>query len=161
MTAKTGRITTVGAVFLAASISLAPQSSAQPAWEIYVDPTFGTTIFYPAHLFTESAPNPNGIVLSGGGVSLEVSAISLPEIQSISDLRMFLAGAEGYENVTYSPHGERWLVISGYRGPNVFYEKFFIGRGIVQAFSLEYPIEHRQRYDPLVEIIEDSFRRGQ
>lgn len=150
----------LAAFVMSVSLSLAAPTTAQPGWQTFVSPGFGTTITYPSYLFTSSTPNPDGILLTGERVSLEVSAIPLPEIQTVTDLRRFLASTPGYENVTYSPQGERWLVVSGYRGPNVFYEKFFVGGGVVEAFSFEYPMAERQLYDGLVETLEDSFRRG-
>jgi hypothetical protein len=71
-----------------------------------------------------------------------------------------LARTSGYDNVTYRPRGERWLVVSGYRGDRVFYEKFFVIGGAIEAFAFEYPVALRESYDPLVEILEDSFRPG-
>ena len=65
---------------------------------------------------------------------------------------------EGYEKVTYNPGGDHWLVVSGYRGTDIFYEKFFLSRDLVRGFSLQYPASLRRLYDPVVERMEDSFK---
>lgn len=52
------------------------------------------------------------------------------------------------------------MVVSGYRGQLVYYEKFFLVDGVVQAFAIEYPISVRAIFDPVLEEIEDRFRRA-
>jgi hypothetical protein len=51
-------------------------------------------------------------------------------------------------------------VVSGYRGEDIFYEKYFVRDGIVEGFALEYPSSARELFDPVVETVEDSFRPG-
>ena len=62
--------------------------------------------------------------------------------------------------MTYSPAGRDWLVLSGYRGNNIFYEKYFFRNGVVSGFGMEFPRGAKPRYAPIVERIEDSFRAG-
>lgn len=146
----------------ALTLGLAISASAAPrGWAEYVHPEFGTRIDYPAYLFPDGpVSSPAGISFESAGVYLEISALRWPGVASIDDLLAVIAAAPGYENVTYSPRGTRWLVVSGYREDRVFYEKFFVTGGSVQAFTFEYPIASRLAYDPLVEILEDSFRPG-
>jgi hypothetical protein len=69
---------------------------------------------------------------------------------------------EGYGNVTYKPVGRNWLVLSGFRDGNVFYEKYLFkpDTGTVHAFAMEFPRNRRGVYDSLLERIEDSFAAG-
>ena len=76
------------------------------------------------------------------------------------ELRNLIAETPGYDRVTYSPEGRNWLVVSGYRGEDIFYEKYFVRDGIVEGFALEYPSSARELFDPIVETVEDSFRPG-
>ena len=69
-------------------------------------------------------------------------------------------GSEGYERVTYSPSGDTWLVVSGFRGDRIFYEKFSFKDGVISAFGVEFPTGEKPFYSPIVERIEDSFRAG-
>ena len=71
-----------------------------------------------------------------------------------------MATTEGYENVTYSPQGETWLVVSGYRGELIFYEKYFFKDGVISAFGIDFPKDEKPFYAPIVERIENSFKAG-
>jgi hypothetical protein len=146
-----------GAIGLAAVLRAA---SAQQGWSTYVHPQFGTSIVYPATLFGGPAPSADGAVFSGAGATLQVSAIYRPDIATPGQLRAFMQSSPDYQYVTYSPEGRNWLVVSGYRGADIFYEKFFLAGGTVQGFSIQYPADQRATYDPVVEAIEDSFRSG-
>lgn len=147
-------------ILLAAVLAVAPAHAQEFGWRQYADPVFGMRIDYPATLFTGTETTPTGIVFTGTDVRLEVSAIAMPGIVTANDIRAYIGTAFGYDNVTYSPQGQSWLVLSGYRGQNVFYEKFFAVGGTIQGFSFEYPVAARHLYDPLVERLEDSFRPG-
>ncbi len=56
------------------------------------------------------------------------------------------------ESLTYARHGKRWLVVSGYTGNNIYYQRTeYACRGRKQvSFRIEYPIVERDRYDPLI-----------
>ena len=69
-------------------------------------------------------------------------------------------GTEGYENVTYSPSGKTWLVLSGFRGNHIFYEKYMFKDGVISAFGVDFPKERKPFFSPIIERIEDSFRPG-
>jgi len=75
-------------------------------------------------------------------------------------LRRLIVETPGYDDVTYSPEGRNWLVVSGYRGSDIFYEKYFVKEGIVEGFALEYPAAMRGVFDPVVETVEDAFTPG-
>lgn len=152
-----------GAFVLAAVAALhagPPAAYAQAGWQTYVDPSFGTQILYPAYLFQSATPTATGVILEGREVALEVSVLRGQGIDTVAELRAFVTAGFGYDNVTYSPQGSRWLVLSGYRGDRVYYQKFFIVGDSIQGFSFDYPVATRHLYDPLVEILEDSFRAG-
>lgn len=72
--------------------------------------------------------------------------------------RVVLQDAEGYDDVTYAPSGEKWLVLSGFRGEKVFYEKYLLRDGLIHAFGIEFPASAKPFYAPIVERIEDTFR---
>jgi hypothetical protein len=134
-------------------------AAAQSTWSSYVDSRFGTRIDYPSDLFTDLSLGEEGAVFEGAGARLQVSAAE-QHVRGPADLRDRMAETPGYEDVTYSPEGRNWLVVSGYRGDLVFYEKYFIVDGTVQGFVLEYPEADRDLFDPIVEALEDSFAPG-
>ena len=116
-------------------------------------------MLYPRDLLSDRTPTETGAIFTGAGGSLEISAADR-EIYSTEDLRRLMAETPGYDDVTYSPQGRNWLVVSGYRGSDIFYEKYFLKDGIVEGFALEYPAADRDLFDPVVERVEDSFTSG-
>ena len=127
-------------------------------WRTLADSRHATRIEYPLELFSEVEETPDGIIMTGPQARLEMSAMTVDSVSTAADLRALIEGREGYENITYTPGGSRWLVVSGYRGPDIYYEKFLIGSDKVRGFSVQYPTAMRDLYDPIVERLEDSFR---
>lgn len=68
----------------------------------------------------------------------------------------------GYDKLDYQPVGKTWFVLSGFRGDTVYYQKvmFSCGNRVVNVFSINFPIDEKAYYEPLVEIMEDNFRTG-
>jgi len=126
-------------------------------WRVLVDARHATRLEYPRDLFSEVEETPDGIIMTGPDARLEMSAMKVEGVRTTADLRALIEGSEGYENMTYTPGGSRWLVVSGYRGPNIYYEKFLIGSDKVRGFSVRYPTAKRDLYDPVVERLEESF----
>lgn len=163
----------IGAAVLALGISPLPPlvSSAHaedlfiPAangWETYVNERFGTTLSYPADIFTPGDPpeNGDGRRFDGGDAALEVFAWANSDNESAQSLKDRLVGTEGYADVTYSPVGANWLVLSGFRGDDIFYEKYFFRGDTVHGFGMEFPRSEKPFYAPIVEQVENSFRTG-
>ena len=152
------RLTMMG---LALSLTIAGTglASAQ-GWSRYTDPAFGTRIDVPVGLFGPLQRTTEGVIFRGRQTKLEISAKSAPGIGGARDLRAAIGKAPGYDRVDYTPSGSNWLVVSGFRGSMIFYEKYFVANGVVEGFSFEYPIAERRFYDPVVEHMEDTFRPG-
>jgi hypothetical protein len=131
-------------------------------WERYVNERFGTSLEFPADLFTpgEAPTNGDGRRMESEDATLEIYTWHNTSGETASSLKRRLVGSEGYEDVTYNPSGPGWLVISGYRGDMIFYEKYFFQNGMVSGFGMEFPESAKPRYAPIVERIEDSFRAG-
>ena len=140
------------------------QDTIRPAgngWEIYVNERFGTSLAFPAEFTPGPEPeNGDGRRFTSEDATLEVYAWENVDGESAASLKRRLVGTEGYENVTYSPSGRTWLVISGYRDGNIFYEKYFFRGDTVHGFGMEFPESEKPYYQEIVEQIEDSFRAG-
>jgi len=126
-------------------------------WRILVDARHATRIEYPRDVFSAAEETPDGIIMTGPDARFEMSAMRVEGVNNAADIRALIEGSEDYENMTYTPGGSRWLVVSGYRGPNIYYEKFLIGSDKVRGFSVRYPTAKRDLYDPVVERLEESF----
>jgi hypothetical protein len=117
-------------------------------------------ISFPISLLGTIEERGDGVLFEGADAQLDMSARPAPGITSAGQLRSLIEQTAGYEDVTYSPSGNRWLVVSGYRGVDIFYEKFVLSDGYVRGFSMQYPASLRRIYDPIVERMEDSFKVG-
>lgn len=130
-------------------------------WQAYVNDRFGTRLIFPSVFTPAEAPtNGDGRRFQSEDATLEVYAWNNVENESAASLKRRLIGTEGYTDVTYSPSGKTWLVISGFRGGNIFYEKYFFRGDTVHGFGMEFPRAAKPRYAPIVEEIENSFRAG-
>jgi hypothetical protein len=147
----------VVACFITLAIGISSASAAQ--WVRYQDPRFGTSTLYPGDLLPKRTPTDTGAIFYGARAYLEISAAHR-DVYSIKELRSLIAETSGYDHITYSPQGRNWLVVSGYRGADIFYEKYFVKDGVVEGFAFEYPSSARGLFDPVVEAVEDSFRPG-
>jgi hypothetical protein len=136
--------------------------SAGGGWQTYVNERFGTSFAFPADVFTPSSPpeKGDGRRFTSPDATLEIYAWENLDDETAATLKARLVGSEGYGEVTYSPAGSGWLVISGYRGDNIFYEKYFFRGEVIHGFGMEFPAEAKPTYAPIVERIEDSFRAG-
>jgi hypothetical protein len=130
-------------------------------WQGYVNDRFGTRIVFPSFFTPEEAPEAgDGRRFHSEDATLEVYAWENQDGETAASLKDRLLGSQGYTNVTYSPTGRSWLVVSGFRGDNIFYEKYFFRGGEIHGFGMEFPRGAKPRYAPIVEEIEDSFRAG-
>lgn len=136
--------------------------AAEGGWQTYVNGRFGMALSFPPDLFTPADPpaNGDGRRFLSPEAGLETFGWVNAEGETPASLKARLVGSAGYERVTYGPVGRDWVALSGYRGGKIFYEKYVFRGDTVQAFGMEYPAPLRDRYDPVLERIEDSFRAG-
>jgi hypothetical protein len=134
--------------------------AAGDGWQTYINDRYGTRLDFPATVFSPGPPpeNGDGQQFSSPDAVLEVYAFQNLNGESAASLERRLSGGEGYTNVTYSPAGQDWLVLSGFRGDTIFYEKYLFRGAVVHAFGMEFPSAAKPYYAPIVERIEDSFR---
>lgn len=130
-------------------------------WETYVNGRYGFRLDFPTDVFTPADPpeNGDGRTFISPDATLQAFAFEEAEGATPATLKRELIGGEGYGDVTYSPSGANWLVLSGFRGDMIFYEKYFFG-DVISAFGMEFPASRKPFYAPIIERIEDSFRAG-
>ena len=140
-------------------------------WQRHTDPEFGYSVDLPDDGFDqEDDPARNGLTLyeQQGRGQIDVYAIENEEGLSLGQVREALSSAERIKEITYSRKGASWFVVSGYyrrlqdeATDLIFYAKFMISedRRIISAFEASYPIADKNRYDPIIERIEDSLTR--
>lgn len=131
-------------------------------WQTYVNARYGVRFDYPADIFTALEPpiNGDGRSFASADASLTIFAAHNTLNESPATLKRDMMGSPDYQDVTYSPSGKTWLVLSGYRGDKIYYEKYFFRHGTISAFGIEFPAHRKPFYAPMIERIEDSFRAG-
>jgi hypothetical protein len=147
-----------------------PPRDDEPDWMIYQDAEFGFTLELPLHLFQEVENTEKGIQLreaSGDGL-LEVYGVENAEYLSPDEIATVLEDDPQITEVTYQASGANWIVLSGYyeresyeSGELIFYAKFMFNanRSRISAFEISYPERDRDRYDSIVERLEESLSR--
>jgi hypothetical protein len=150
-------------VFSFASAAMADQFlTARDGWQTYVNDRYNMRFDYPADIFQPELPpdNGDGRRFTGARASLEIVAWHNIDDETPASLKTKMVGSEGYTDVTYSPKGATWLVLSGFRGNRIFYEKYAFNDGVISGFGIEFPADEKPTYSPIIERIEDSFRAG-
>jgi hypothetical protein len=133
-------------------------------WEWYRSERFGYSLPIPADIFRPRVSSSNGqgveFVSADGRGKLKVLAVYNADNIGPDEYRAeILRNLSGYNQVTYGPRGRTWFVLSGMRGPTIYYQKvaFSCGGRVINAFALTYPEEQRADYDAAVTIIEKNF----
>lgn len=147
---------------LAAAVFIAVAQAATCEPLTYTNERFGTSATFPADIFTEQqVPPENGDGLtwhSADGASLAIFA-SYNVLDETPKSRQAEAKAVGAREVTYSKTGKNWLVLSGFEGEFVFYERYlFADSGIVHAIVLKYPQSLMVKYDLVAGKIGSSLK---
>lgn len=137
-------------------------------WSTESDPKFGFVFAYPQDLFASvdvdsDRPAFHYFASESDEAKFLVGAWDNRSGQTPKEFkRWMLANADGYEDITYQPHGRSWFVVSGYRGNQIYYEKlmFSCGGSIANVLAISYPAARRDPFDRVVERMEDRFRPG-
>lgn len=148
----------IAAAALAAVLAVVSSGSAIADQLTYENARFGTVFTLPAHMFTAIDPPPvnnDGIrFLSDDGAVLSVFGQFNVFDETPEQMRQRLAGyrAENGESVTYEAAGDDWLVLSGFSGADIYYERYEFGRdGVIHGAVLVHPAADKARYQRLVE----------
>jgi hypothetical protein len=157
------------AMLVVISVLLFAPAATADDWRYYSDPQFGYSIVLPDEGFDVEAER-NGLTLyeREGRGQIDVYAFRNDNELSIEQIRDELGRADRIRQITYSRSGASWFVISGYyqrledeATDLIFYAKFMFSadRRSVSAFEASYPVGDKDRYDPIIEKIEDSLTR--
>lgn len=150
---------------LAAALAVVATHTASADTLTYENDRFGTTVSFPAEVFDgiELAPtNGDGRTFtSEDGAQLAVFGRHNIDDWSADELldRLTRIGSNNDAEATYTASGDSWVVVSGYDGDSIYYERHEFGAdGVIHAVSLRYPTGMREKYDPLVKPITRSLQ---
>jgi hypothetical protein len=142
-----------------------PWPKPQDKWITYTNARFGYHFYYPSAIFEagQVLENDGGQTFNStdGHAKIVVYATHNTEKFSPAQYRkIILKDFGGYDRMDYSPSGQSWFVLSGFRGDNIYYQKvmFSCGTRVINAISITFPTHEKSRYEQLIEIIEDHFK---
>jgi hypothetical protein len=151
---------------LFAAVAFTVTAYAQDAgWRTYVNERFGSRIDYPASIFHPEPPpeNGDGRRFKARDAEFTISAgynVISDTLQSLEkSLRQPEPGSPAdFANVTYRLSKGDVLVLSGFRGDKVYYDKFVFTRDqeTIHHFAITYPASAKNIYDPIVERMSKS-----
>jgi hypothetical protein len=138
-------------------VASAREGSAE-SWKLYLNARFGTAAEYPAERFRPENPPENGdgqSFTAKDGATLAIFASLNVEDDTPASYEAFLrSGSSDYSEVTLRTSGSNWLVLSGYRGASIFYEKYIFTKrkdaDLIHAFVITYGRDAKAAYDPIV-----------
>jgi len=152
--------------FLPLAIAFASTSADARQWPTHQDPRFGFSYSYPVDMFVPTEGERPSFYYFGSkeaDAKFLVGAWNNEEGTTPEEFKQWmLTHAEGYEDITYQPRGRSWFVLSGHRGDQIYYEKaiFSCSGRVVNVLAIAYPEAERQRFDPVIERMEDNFKSG-
>lgn len=158
-----------GAAALLSLCALSPASAGPNLddWATVKNERHGFAIAYPVDVFEQkSAPTSDeGRVLHSkdGKAKLLVGAFDNTENSSLEEYRQFLLDGEyAGANVDYAPVRQRWFVLSGQKGDEIFYQRvsFTCGGKLINSWAMLYPVTERRVYDRVVEAVARTFTPG-
>ncbi|MGB0085071.1 MAG: hypothetical protein WBP94_06825 [Rhodomicrobiaceae bacterium] len=136
-------------------------------WLTYQNPRFGFSLYYPSALFGAGEPSENGsgltFISADGHAKIVVFGAHNAENYSPTEYRrILLQEFGGYDRLAYSPKGQTWFVLSGFRGGNIYYQKvmFSCANKVISVFSMTYPTAEKAVYEAMIETMEDHFKPG-
>jgi hypothetical protein len=145
----------------APSVAPIPPGSG-PQYRLYRDPTFGFTVYYPAHLLAPQgeAVTGNGetFLSSNGAAKMRVYGVpaSFDEMQTAQ-----AQARQRIRTVTYDDTGPAWFVVSGYDADGrIIYEYHAWRDGVRRVLVFQFSPSMRRSIEGPLEIVQRSFRQA-
>ena len=155
---------------LAILVGLAAPTAAQEVmWEPYTHPDYGYAIDLPLGLMEPQGEAEGRLIFAepDGPAQLVLYSEANSEGRSLGEIAESVERSSGIEDVTYRKSGDSWFVMSGYfqledqpTEELIFYLKIMVSadRSRYAVFALNYPRADKERFDPVVDRLEASFR---
>jgi hypothetical protein len=154
------------ALAIFALLAILPRPAAAAAeWSHYANPRFGTFMEYPSARFEALPPPENGDGQSfkaRDGAKLAIFGSYNIDESTPASYETFLRWDDSgkYAHVTYRASGDDWLVLSGLRGGDVFYEKYLFRGDTVHGLVITYPQALKAEYNPVAARVAKSLGAG-
>ncbi|MCK1668976.1 hypothetical protein [Bradyrhizobium sp. 153] len=151
---------TIKLAIAAASLTITTAVSAQPlTWTTYAIPETGTSVDFPASIFSEAAGKPDGrgqrFRTADGRADLTIQAV--PNASNDSPAA-FLAKKGPPSRIQYKRVTSRFFAVSSYKRDKVWYDRCNFSRGIIHCVLINYPASEEHEWDDIVTRISLSLR---
>jgi hypothetical protein len=134
-----------------------PVSAEKHRWLHYLNARFGTCADYPGDVFTQRfyPDNGDGVRFKArGGAELTISGSWNVDGHTPMSFQAFLNRNEPhrYTAIAYRVMKPKLLILSGNENRRIFFERYAFGdpSGAVHSLVVEYPVELRSRFEPLI-----------
>jgi len=130
-----------------------PGATAQPVrWTTFTIPATGTSVDFPASIFTEQAGKPDGeglrFTTSDGSADLSIQAA--PNVSNDSPAA-FLAKKNPPSRIQYKRVTSRFFMVSSYKGGKVFYDRCNFSARMVHCVLINYPAKEEHDWDGIAD----------
>jgi hypothetical protein len=149
---------------LIAALGCGPAISAaqEVGWDDYYDSAYGCRLDYPGALFSAESSEPGKPKrFSASQEDIYFRVLGMENVSSWTpqNIKEEYLNANMPGDVTYQRTKDEFLVLSGYRGSNIFYTKVAVSedRRIVCILDITYPRSLKKRFDGIVTRMSHSF----
>ncbi|GLR94164.1 MULTISPECIES: hypothetical protein [Bradyrhizobium] len=150
---------TVSALVLGLAVTTSMVSAEPARWTTYSIPQTGTSVDFPASIFTEEAGRPDGygqrFRTADGRADLTIQAT--PNVSNDSPAA-FLAKKHPPARIQYKRTTPRFFAVSSYKGDKVWYDRCNFSRGLIHCVLINYPANEERDWDDIVTRISLSLR---
>lgn len=143
-------------------LAFSATSHATENFATYTNARFAYSIKYPANLFVPQgeADNGDGQVFLAKAGDAKVTVWGRWNIAELAHMCHALYGLDNPDspNITYKFSKNNISIASGYKGREIFYNKYVVAGDRCLGLVVEYSIAGREKYDSLVGDIAKSMR---
>lgn len=126
-------------------------SAQNTGWTRYTIPQTGTSVDFPASVFTEEAGRPDGygqrFRTADGRADLTIQAVANIANDSPAS---YLAKKHPPRRIQYKRVTPRFFAVSSYRGDKVWYDRCNFSKKLVQCVLINYPASEERNWDDVV-----------
>ena len=131
-------------------------------WRVYLDPAHGCRLDYPAALFSpepRGADQPQGFSGEDESIHFRVLGLENASQWTPEDIRKNFLNIAMPGDVTYESTRNEFLVLSGFRGADIFYTRVAVSgdRRTACILDITYPRELKGEFDSIVTRMSRSF----
>jgi hypothetical protein len=147
-----------GMVFIVGNVLVGGGATAQQSWYTYCNARFGQCAEIPPRFKSNPPPeNGDGLVFRDtDGMSITVSARNNALSSTLASERSELLNEK--RSPTYQTAGPNWFVLSGSENDMIYYVRMIVTPDVIATLWIEYPIQRKDMYDPLISRISQSFK---